>query len=61
MSFRLVRKLVTLNNLEWLNVPYFTTSGSFRGACVKVVEDVVVKGLRSLSHLLISLLSILVT
>jgi len=48
MSFRLVPKSVTLNDLEWRNGPslhYFTEFGrpSFRNTCIKVVEDVVVK------------------
>jgi len=32
MSFRLVPKSVTLNNLEQRNGPYFAEFGSFRGA-----------------------------
>ena len=46
MSFRLVPKLVTLNNLERRNngvkasiKRYFTEFGSFQAHYVKVVED----------------------
>jgi len=50
MSFR-------LNGVMALILRYFTEFGSFRGMhCVKVVEDVVVKSSRLLSHLLISFL-----
>jgi len=41
MTFRLVQKSVTLNDLEWRNDPYFalfqkiTDFGSFRGALRK--------------------------
>jgi len=46
-----------LNGVMALILRYFTEFGSFRGAhCVKVVEDVVVKSSRSLSHLLMSVL-----
>jgi len=43
MSFRLLPKSVTLNDLELRNVlilRYFTEFGSFRAHCVKVVEDI---------------------
>jgi len=44
MSFRLLPKLVTLNDLDRRNGPYFSEFGSFRGALLKVyVYDVVVK------------------
>ena len=49
MSFRLVPKLVTLNDLEWRNgviLRYFREFGSFWGALRK--------SSRSLSHLLMS-------
>jgi len=40
MSFRLVPKSVTLNDLERRNGPYYEF-GSFRGALrIKVVEDI---------------------
>ena len=59
MSFRLVPKSVTLNDLERrkslmaLILRYF--SDSFRGALRKLVEGVVVKkSSRSVSHLLMS-------
>jgi len=60
MSFRLVQKSVTLNDVErrrpnGLILRYFTKFGSFRAHCVKVVEDVV-KSSRTLSHLLMSFL-----
>ena len=58
MSFRLVSKSVTLNDLQRQNGPFCVISSNSvaSGAhCVKVV-DVVVKSLRSLSHLLISFL-----
>jgi len=56
MSFRFVPKSVTLNELERRNgscviSPTSVVSGA---RSVKVVEDVVVKSLRSLSHLLLS-------
>ena len=59
MSFRLGSKSVTLNDLERRNsliLRYFTDFRSFRGALRKrlVVEDVVPKSSRSLSHLLMS-------
>jgi len=44
ISFRLVPKSVTLNDLERRNGRYFANSGSFRGALLK--------SSRSLSHLL---------
>jgi len=44
MSFRLVPKSVTMNGVMVLALPYFTQFGSFWAHCVKVVEDVVVKG-----------------
>ena len=59
MTFRLVPKSVTLNDLERRNgyiLRYFTEFGSFRGALRKRGWDVVVKSSRSLSHLLMSLL-----
>jgi len=47
MSFPLVSKSVTLNDLERRNGPYFALFHRIRVAsgahCVKVVEDVVVK------------------
>jgi len=46
MSFRLVPKSVTLNDLEWRNGQFCVMSPNLvaSGAhCVKVVEDVVVK------------------
>ena len=47
MSFRLVSKSVTLNDLERRNCPYFCVispnSVASAAHCVKVVEDVVVK------------------
>jgi len=58
MSFRLVSKSVTLNDLQRQNGPFCVISSNSvaSGAhCVKVV-DVVVKSLRSLSHLLMSFL-----
>jgi len=63
MSLRLVPKSMTLNDLERRNGPYFAfispnsvVSGEH---CVKVVEGVVVKSSRSLSHLLMSFLTFL--
>jgi len=62
MNFRLVPKSVTLNDLERCNgfsLRYFTEFGSFLGTLRKnvgYVHDVVVKSLRSLSHLLMSFL-----
>ena len=53
MSFRLVPKSVTLNNLERR---YFTDFGRFLVHGVEVVEDVVVKSSGSPSHLLMSFL-----
>jgi len=47
---------MTLNGVFTMIVRYFTEFGSFRGALCTVVEGVVVKSTRSLSHLLISLL-----
>ena len=45
MSFRLVAKSVTLNDLERQNGPYFalcyTEFGSFRAHCVKVVDKAI--------------------
>ena len=45
MSFRLVPKSVTLNDLERRNGPYFISPNSVASGayCVKVVEDVVKK------------------
>jgi len=43
MSFRLVPKSVTLNDLERRNaliLRYFTEFGSFRAHCLKVVEEI---------------------
>ena len=43
MSFRLVPKSVTLNDLERRNgrfLLYFSDFGSFSAHCVKVVEDI---------------------
>ena len=43
MSFRLVPKSVTLNDLEWRNVVilrYFSDFGSFHRALRKMVEDI---------------------
>jgi len=44
MSFRLVPKSVTLNDLEWRNGRYFALFHRIRIAfgahCVKVVEDI---------------------
>jgi len=54
MSFRLVPKSVTLNDLERRNGPYFTEFVASGAHSAKVVEDVVVKCSRSLSHLLTS-------
>ena len=51
MSFRLISKSVTLNDLERRISPHSVASGAH---CVKVVEDVVVKSSRSLSRLLMS-------
>jgi len=50
MSFQLVPKLVTFNDLEWngimaLVLRYFTKFGSFWGALRNLVEDVAVKKL----------------
>jgi len=46
---------MTLNGVMVLILRYFTEFGIASGAyCVKVVEDVVAKSLRSLSHLLAS-------
>jgi len=61
MSFRLVSKLVTLNDLqrrnEWPLFCVISPNSVASGAdCVKVVEDVVVKSSRLLSHLLASFL-----
>ena len=57
MSFRLVPKSVTLNDLErplfCVISPNSVASGTH---CVKVFEAVVVKSSRSLSHLLMSFL-----
>ena len=55
MRFRLVPKSVTLNDLVRRNGPHFALFCRIRyslGALRKVVEDVVVKSSRSLSHLL---------
>ena len=45
MSFRLVPKSVTLNDLERRNIPYFalffTEFGSFRAHCVKMVDKAI--------------------
>ena len=58
MSFRLVPKSVTLNELVRRNGRYFCVispnSVASRAHCVKVIENVVVKSTRSLSHLLMS-------
>jgi len=51
---------MTLNDVMALTLRYFTKFGSFRAHCLKVVEDVVVKSSRSLSHLLISLLVLVI-
>jgi len=60
MSFRLVPKSVTFTDLERRNGPYFALFRRIRqlpGAqCVKVIEDVVGKSLRSLPHFLMSFL-----
>jgi len=57
MSFRLVPKSVTLNDLELTLFCVISPNSVASGAhCVKVVEDVVVKSSRSLSHLLTSFL-----
>jgi len=60
VSFRLVPKSVTLNDPEGRNGRYLcvfsANSVAFGAHCVKVVEDVVVKSSRSLSHLLMSFL-----
>jgi len=60
MTFRLVPKSVILNDVERRNGPIFcviSPNSVASGAhCVKVVEDVVVKNSRSLSHLLMSFL-----
>jgi len=61
MCFRLVQKSLTLNDLERRNGPYFVfvispNSVASGAQCTKVVEDVVVKSSRSLSHLLTSFL-----
>jgi len=45
---------MTLNGVMALILRYFAEFGSFQG--VKVVEDVVVRSSRSLSHLLMSFL-----
>ena len=58
MSFRLVPKSVTLNGVMAVILRYFSEFGSFRAHCVKEVQDVVVKSSLSLSHLLMSFLSI---
>ena len=62
-KYRLVPKSVTLNDqndLERRNGPYFCVifpnSVASSAHCVKVVEDVVKKSSRSLSHLLMSFL-----
>ena len=45
MGFRLIPKLVTLNDLERRNGPYFGVSftefGNFRAYCVKVVDKAI--------------------
>ena len=44
MSFRLIPKSVTLNDLERRNCPFFvifTEFGSFRAHCVKVVDKAI--------------------
>ena len=60
MSFPLVPKSMTLNDLERRNGPYFALFSHNMVAsmahCMKVVEGVVVKSSRSLSHLLMSFL-----
>jgi len=58
MSFRLVPKSVTSNDLERRNGPYFISPNSIASGayCVKVVEDVVVKSSHLRSHLLMSFL-----
>jgi len=48
---------MTLNGVIAIILRYFTEFGSFRGHCVKVVEDVVGKSSRSLYHVLMSFLS----
>jgi len=52
---------MTSNGVMALILRYFTKFGSSWGALRKVVEDVVVKSSRSLSHLLMSFLSKRVT
>ena len=47
---------MTLNGVMAFILRYFTELARFPGALVKVVEGVVVKSSRSLSHLLISFL-----
>jgi len=39
MSFRLVPKSVTLNDIEQRNGHYCASFGTFRANCVKVIED----------------------
>jgi len=40
MSFRLVPKSVTLNDLEWRNGVISAKSAALGAHCVKVVEDI---------------------
>ena len=50
---------MTLNGVMALILRYFTEFGSFWAQCVKVVEHVVIKSSRLLSHLLMSFLFLL--
>jgi len=45
---------MTFNGVMALILHYFTEFGSIREHCVKVVQDVIVKSSRFLSHLLMS-------
>jgi len=57
MSFRLISKSLTLNDLErrnGLSLRYFTEFGGFRGALRKSAAVVVKKSSPSLSHLLMT-------
>jgi len=47
---------MTFNGVMALILRYFTEFDSFQGALRKMVEDVVLKSSRSLSHLLMSFL-----
>ena len=62
MRFRLVPKLVTLNGVMTLTLRYFTEFVSFQGALHKSVHvQCRSKSSRSLSHLLMSFLLLVVS